>query len=94
MTKGELIERIARERQINLKRAEVVVNTIFRTMGDALTRGDRIEVRGFGSFEVRSYAPYRGRNPKTGKEVMVGPKKAPFFKTGKELRERINDPSD
>lgn len=94
MTKGELIERVARERQINLKRAEVIVNTIFRTMSEALARGDRVEVRGFGSFEVRAYDAYKGRNPKTGREVMVGPKKAPFFKTGKELRERINGEED
>lgn len=94
MTKGELIERVARERQINLKRAEVIVNTIFRTMSEALARGDRVEVRGFGSFEVRTYDAYKGRNPKTGREVMVGPKKAPFFKTGKELRERINGEED
>lgn len=90
MTKGELIERVARERQINLKRAETVVNTIFRAMSEALVDGDRVEIRGFGSFEVRAYAAYKGRNPKTGREVIVGPKKAPFFKTGKELRERIN----
>jgi len=90
MTKGELIERVARERQINLKRAETVVNTIFHAMSEALVAGDRVEVRGFGSFEVRAYASYKGRNPKTGREVIVGPKKAPFFKTGKELRERIN----
>lgn len=90
MTKGELIERVARERQINLKQAEIVVNTIFQAMSETLADGGRVEIRGFGSFEVRAYAAYKGRNPKTGREVMVGPKKAPFFKTGKELRERIN----
>ncbi len=90
MTRGELIERVARECQINLKQAEIVVSTIFRAMSETLADGGRVEIRGFGSFEVRAYAAYKGRNPKTGREVMVGPKKAPFFKTGKELRERIN----
>ena len=90
MTKGELIEAIAQRPGLNLKRAETVVNTIFEAMSDALVSGERVEIRGFGSFEVRSYNSYRGRNPKTGDEVHVRAKKAPFFKTGKELRERVN----
>lgn len=90
MTKGELIERIAQDERINMKKAEIVVNTIFEVMTDALVRGDRVEVRGFGSFEVRQYNAYKGRNPKTGEEVMVEAKKAPFFKTGKELRLRVD----
>lgn len=93
MTKGELIEIIARREGFNLKKAEIVVNTIFDAMTDALRAEERVEIRGFGSFEVRHYAPYRGRNPKTGEEVFVAAKKAPFFKTGKELRERVNTPS-
>ena len=91
MTKGELIETIAQHQDFNLKKAEVVVNTIFDSMSDALKEGDRVEIRGFGSFEVREYGAYTGRNPKTGDEVEVAAKKAPFFKTGKELRERVND---
>ena len=91
MTKGELIEIVAQRRDFNLKRAESVVNTIFDSMSDALKRGDRVEIRGFGSLEVRTYESYKGRNPKTGDEVIVAAKKAPFFKTGKELRERVND---
>jgi integration host factor subunit beta len=90
MTKGELIEVIAQSDGFNLRKAEIVVNTIFEAMGDALKTEDRVEIRGFGSFEVRRYNAYRGRNPKTGEEVFVRAKKAPFFKTGKELRERVN----
>ena len=93
MTKGALIEEIAEIRDLNLKRAEVIVNKIFDTMTDALVDGNRVEIRGFGSFEVRNYEPYTGRNPKTGEEVSVAEKKAPFFKTGKELRERVNKSS-
>ena len=93
MTKGALIEEIAEIRDLNLKRAEVIVNKIFDTMTDALVEGNRVEIRGFGSFEVRNYEPYTGRNPKTGEEVSVAEKKAPFFKTGKELRERVNKSS-
>ena len=90
MTKGELIESIAHSRDLNLKRAENVVNTIFDSMTGALVQGGRVEIRGFGSFEIREYGAYTGRNPKTGDEVSVAAKKAPFFKTGKELRERVN----
>jgi len=90
MTKGELIDHIAQRDGFNLKKAEIVVNTIFDSMADALMAGERVEIRGFGSFEVRHYEAYRGRNPKTGEEVFVRAKRAPFFKTGKELRERVN----
>lgn len=90
MTKGELIDIIAQREGYNLKKAEIVVNTIFDAMSDALVRGERVEIRGFGSFEVREYESYRGRNPKTGAEVFVRAKRAPFFKTGKELRERVD----
>ena len=69
---------------------EVIVNTIFDSMTDALRKGDRIEIRGFGSFEVRCRKPRVGRNPKTGTSVDVGERKVPFFKVGKELRERVN----
>ena len=93
MTKGALIEEIAEILDLNLKRAEVIVNKIFDAMTEALVQGNRVEIRGFGSFEVRNYEPYTGRNPKTGEEVSVAEKKAPFFKTGKELRERVNKTS-
>ena len=91
MTKGELIEIIAQREDFNLKRAELVVNTLFSSMSRALENGDRVEIRGFGSFEVRKYDAYTGRNPKTGAVVKVAAKRAPFFKTGKELRVRINE---
>ncbi|MCA9545555.1 MAG: integration host factor subunit beta [Myxococcales bacterium] len=94
MTKGELIDVIAQREGFNQRKAEIVVNTIFDAMRDALRDGDRVEIRGFGSFEVRNYEAYRGRNPKTGEEVYVAAKKAPFFKTGKELRERVNGEDD
>lgn len=93
MTKGELIEIIAQREDFNLKRAEMVVNAVFGTMSGALESGDRVEIRGFGSFEVRTYDAYTGRNPKTGAMVSVAAKRAPFFKTGKELRLRINKQS-
>ena len=91
MTKGELIEIIAQREDFNLKRAELVVNAVFDSMSKALEAGNRVEIRGFGSFEVREYDAYTGRNPKTGAVVNVPAKRAPFFKTGKELRLRINE---
>ena len=85
MTKGDLIEELAVDKtnQLNLKRAEIVVNTIFDVMSEALQRGDRVEIRGFGSFEVRNYGSYTGRNPKTNEKVEVAAKRQPFFKTEK-----------
>lgn len=97
MTKSELIERVAQESGMTKGRAEMVVNTIFDSMTTALIAGDGIEIRGFGSFTVRQYKSYEGRNPRTGDVVHVAPKRLPFFKVGKELRERVNgswDPSD
>ena len=72
-------------------RAEAIVNAIFDSMEQALKRGERIEIRGLGSFEVRSYKAYDGRNPRTGSRVEVKPKRLPFFKVGKELKERVNE---
>ena len=90
MTKSELIESVARKAQLPKKKAEEAVNIIFNTMIDALANETRIEIRGLGSWEIREYKGYKGRNPKTGEEVEVPPKKLPFFKTGKELRERVD----
>lgn len=90
MTKSELIERVAQESGLTKGRAEMVVNTIFDSMTTALIAGDGIEIRGFGSFTVRQYKSYEGRNPRTGDVVHVAPKRLPFFKVGKELRERVN----
>ena len=73
------------------KTASEVVNLIFREFTEELKKGERIEIRGFGSFIVRNYGAYTGRNPKTGKNIQVTPKKLPFFKVGKELKEIINN---
>ena len=89
MTRADLIAELAERRSITVKDAEKVIREIFDGMSDALIAGDKIEVRGFGSFEVREYDGYSGRNPKTGKEVVVKPRKSPFFKVGKELKERV-----
>ncbi|RMG90596.1 MAG: integration host factor subunit beta [Zetaproteobacteria bacterium] len=90
MTKSELIERIAAGRGITRREAEVVVNTVLDAIGDALAAGDRVELRGFGSFVVKQREPRMGRNPKTGEEVPVPGKRVPHFKPGKELRERVD----
>lgn len=90
MNKSELIERLAAKAGINVLQAEEIVNLIYRKMRDAMMNGGRIEIRGFGSFVVKEYQPYQGRNPKTGEKIPVPPKKLPFFKVGKELKERID----
>ena len=89
MNKSELIEALAAKESISFKKAEEIVNTVFDSMTGALVAGDRIEVRGFGSFVVKEYKAYTGRNPKTGNSIAVNPKKLPFFKVGKELKERV-----
>lgn len=91
MTKSELIDAVARRTQITKSRAELVVNCVFDSMTAALERGEGIEIRGFGSFTVREYKPYSGRNPRTGRAVPVPEKRLPFFKVGKELKELVND---
>ena len=90
MTKSELIDAVARRTQITKSRAELVVNCVFDSMTAALERGEGIEIRGFGSFTVRPYKPYSGRNPRTGQPVPVPAKRLPFFKVGKELKEIVN----
>ena len=90
MTKSELIEAIAARGDLTKSRAEQIVNCVFDSMTDALKRGEGIEIRGFGSFSVRPYKPYAGRNPRTGNPVPVSAKKLPFFKVGKELRELVD----
>lgn len=90
MTKSELIEVIAQRTKIPKSRAEQVVNCIFETMADALKKGEGIEIRGFGSFTIRHYPGYTGRNPRTNEPVPVGPKKLPFFKVGKDLKDLVN----
>jgi integration host factor subunit beta len=85
MTKAELVEEVSRVSDLTKKHSEVIVDTVFRSIIEALHRGEKIELRGFGSFE-----PRKGRNPKTGDKVDVPPKKVPYFKPGKELKELIN----
>jgi integration host factor subunit beta len=89
MNKSGLIEAVASKANLTVTQADRVINTVFDSMADALISGNRIEVRGFGSFEVRDYVGYTGRNPKSGELVDVRPKKLPFFKVGKELKERV-----
>lgn len=89
MTKSKLVEVIAERTKITKSRAEAVVNTIFDTMSEAMTRGEGIEIRGFGSFTIRSYDGYTGRNPKKNTPVEVKPKKLPFFKVGKDLKDLV-----
>jgi integration host factor subunit beta len=91
MTKSELIEAVAERTKITKSRAELVVNCVFDAMTTALERGEGIEIRGYGSFTVRSYKPYDGRNPRTGNQVSVPSKRLPFFKVGKELKTLVND---
>lgn len=90
MTKSELIEKISETLKLPAGKAEAIVNTVFDSMVHALERGEGIEIRGFGSFTVRKYKSYEGRNPRTGETVHVPEKRLPFFKVGKDLRERVN----
>lgn len=90
MTKSELIDAVTAKANIPRKRAEEVVNLIFDSMKEALIQGDRIEIRGFGSFKTKQYEPYMGRNPKTGRLIEVREKVLPVFKVGKELKNRVN----
>ncbi len=92
MNKSELVEKLAERAKITKKRAEQVVNLVFEQMTDALRRGDRIEIRGFGSFTSKNYDAYTGRNPRTGETIHVPAKRLPFFKVGKELKERVDYP--
>ncbi len=90
MNKSQLIEALAKEENLPLKKAEEVVNTAFGDMERALIRSERVEIRGLGSFKVKGYEGYKGRNPKTGEVIEVAQKKLPFFKVGKELKERVD----
>jgi integration host factor subunit beta len=92
MTKSELIQRLAdRNPHLYQRDVERIVSTIFDEITAALSRGDRVELRGFGAFSVKRRDARQGRNPRTGDSVDVGEKHIPFFKTGKQLRERLND---
>jgi integration host factor subunit beta len=90
MTKSDLIDYLTEKLQMPKGRIEQLVECVFQSMEQALRNGERIEIRGFGSFEIRAYKSYDGRNPRTGETVHVREKRLPFFKVGKELKERIN----
>jgi len=90
MNKSGLIEALSRKDNLTEKKAIDLVNLIFKGFTDELRKDGRIEIRGFGSFVVRKYDGYTGRNPKTGKSIRVSPKRLPFFKVGKELKERVD----
>lgn len=89
MNKSELIDKFADQTGHTRQLSEEIVNEIFNSMSEALEKKQGIEIRGFGSFSIREYEAYTGRNPKTGEKIKVEPKKLPFFKVGKELRERV-----
>lgn len=91
MVKSELIENLAARADITLAKAEEIVDLFFNSVCDTLGRGDRVEIRGFGAFTVREYKAYEGRNPKTGEKIVVPPKRLPFWKTGMELKQRVDN---
>jgi integration host factor subunit beta len=93
MTRSDLIARIAQKRGLYQRDVERVVSTVFEEIAGALSKGDRVELRGFGAFSVKSRDARVGRNPRTGEAVQVDAKAVPFFKTGKQLRERLNEDS-
>lgn len=90
MNKSELADSISHELRLSLRESSSIIETIINAMTESLANGDNIEIRGFGSFTVKKYDAYCGRNPKTGQKINVRPKKLPFFKVGKELKERVN----
>jgi integration host factor subunit beta len=90
MNKTDLIDTLRKETGLSKSKSEQVVELFFNTMSNALASGDRVEMRGFCSIYVKNYKGYAGRNPKTGEPVQIKPKKLPFFKCGKELKERVD----
>jgi integration host factor subunit beta len=91
MTKSDLAEKLAEKVDLNKQQAEEVINIFTNSIIEALAKGDKVEIRGFGSFRVRHRAAKEGRNPKTGEKVHVPNKKVPFFKTGKDFREMVDN---
>lgn len=90
MNKSDLITILSKETGLTTTKVEEVVNAVFNDMANSLIDGDRVEIRGFCSMYVKKYKGYNGRNPKTGKIIKVKPKKLPFFKCGKDLKERVD----
>ncbi len=91
MNRSDLINELKNQTLLSRKDAEKFVETFFGAVSDTLMKNDRVEIRGFGSFTVKKYKPYVGRNPKTGTKINVPPKKLPFFKVGKELKEMVDN---
>ena len=91
MTKAELVNEVAQAATLTNKNSEVIVNVVFQSIINALHEDEKVELRGFGSFRIRQRRPRQGRNPKTGDKVQVPPKRIPYFKPGKELKQFIND---
>ncbi len=92
MTKAELIERVSEKvNGLTKRQTEIIVNTVFDSIRDTLARGEKLEIRGFGSFRIRSRRMREGRNPKTGTSVSVPAKRVPFFKAGKEMKEMVDN---
>ncbi len=94
MNKLDLSQKLKEKCKLTKQEADEIVKIFFSGMSDALTKGDRVEIRGFCSFYVNEYEGYTGRNPKTGENVQIAPKKLPFFKCGKELKERVDYPAN
>jgi integration host factor subunit beta len=90
MDKSHLIEVLSRDTGLTIRKAEEVVKAVFNSMANALANNDRVEIRGFGTFKVKNYDGYTGHNPKTGEPIKVKPKKLPFFKCSRELKERVD----
>ena len=90
-TKSDLIESISIEHDVSVKEAQFIVESILKLMTEALGRGENIELRGFGTFKIKQYAPYIGKNPRTGESVTVKSKKLPVFKPGKQLQRAVNN---
>ncbi|MEA3417424.1 MAG: HU family DNA-binding protein [Thermodesulfobacteriota bacterium] len=91
MNRVDLINALRDKTGINRRRVENIIDTFFGTITKTLSKGERVEIRGFGSFTAKKYKPYTGRNPKTGKQIKVRSKKLPFFKVGKELKDMVDD---
>jgi integration host factor subunit beta len=89
MNKMDIINKLATDINVNQKIAKVAVDTIIDSIKKAIINNERVEIRGFGSFTLREYKAYRGRNPKSGETVQVEPKRLPYFKVGKELKEMV-----
>lgn len=90
MTKSDIVAMLSKNSSVPKKQAELIVNTVFSSITEALDEGEKVEIRGFGTFKIKERKPHNARNPKTGEKVFVEEKKIPYFKPGKELKEFIN----